>query len=258
MLSIAIDNLTDNKTLNKDNLITAKMMQVSTLYAQSLERQLVSRRTQIIQNLSRTSCGQLEQQQLTYDPNIDQLNLLEQVANTAKTISEQQQQQPPAPEEQCGQDSYEAKECTDRLCRLPSQCKGRHILGAPKRPNSGAPATRLCQSAGNLSLPSQVNLLKERKMEGSKIEGPPLSPRSLVLDKKALKKEREKEKKEAKKTPSNFMLLSTWSTRNNCEKLMSQVKSGDILEFNIKLHHHWGIAYIPKNKSKFKFVTFPQ
>ena len=250
------------------------MMQVSTLYAQSLERQLVSRRSQFIQNLSRTSCAQEQQQQqnqqhqqqtqqhFNLESALDSI-LLEQVTNNnnfnknllSSSSSSLDQSSPSNSDESLNNsESSDAKECTDRLCKLPSQCRGKHILGAPKRSNAVPPATRLCKSAGNLSLPSQVNLLQDKTakkmIEGSLIDGPPLSPRSLVMDKKALKKEREKEKKEAKKAPSNFMLLSTWSTRSNCERLMSQVKSGDILEFNIKLHHHWGIAYIPKNKSE--------
>lgn len=93
---------------------------------------------------------------------------------------------------------------------------------------------------------SDVSLLKKKDSEQA--SAVPAHPQSPVMDKKAAKKAKEKEKKEAKKMPSNFMLLTPWFTRQNCEKLLSQVRSGDIFEFNIKLHHHWGIAILPKNK----------
>ncbi|KAK4313421.1 hypothetical protein Pmani_015232 [Petrolisthes manimaculis] len=216
------------------------MMQVSTMYAQSLERQLVSRarRTQLIQNLSRSSCG-----------------------NQADSLSMRQAGDTPTNKDSLpplsfkrgddGSIEVDPKECTDRLCRLPSQHKGGHMLGSPRRqhhqPSAAAvtAATRLTQSTGNLSVHSDLTLLKKYDHHQS----PPISaPHSPVLDKKAAKKAKEKKEKEAKKTPSNFMLLTPWFTRQNCEKLLSQVRSGDIFEFNIKLHHHWGIAVLPKNK----------
>lgn len=209
---------------------TAAMMQVSTLYAQSLERQLVSRRSQLI-NFSRSSCGgQADPMRQAGDtPPLDPLPP-QRAANRRKD------------------DEHDPKECTDRLCRLPSQNKGGHLLGSPRRHTASAAvvsAARLTQSTGNLSVHSDLTLLKKKE---SDMASAALQPHSPVLDKKAAKKAKEKEKKEAKKMPSNFMLLTPWFTRQNCEKLLSQVRSGDIFEFNIKLHHHWGIAILPKNK----------
>ncbi|XP_037774456.1 uncharacterized protein LOC119571063 [Penaeus monodon] len=204
------------------------MMQVSTMYAQSLERQLVSRRSQLIHNLSRSSCGQSDPMRQAADaPTLDPLPPLP----------------PPAAK---GETEVDPKECTDRLCRLPSQCRGGHILGSPRRQTSAAAAaSRLTQSTGNLAVHSDLSLMKKKDGDLAAAGSPHHSP---VLDKKAAKKAKEKQEKEAKKSPSNFMLLTPWFTRQNCEKLLTQVRSGDILEFNIKLHHHWGIAVLPKNK----------
>lgn len=206
------------------------MMQVSTMYAQSLERQLVSRRSQLIHNLSRSSCGQSDPMRQAADaPTLDPLPPLP----------------PPAAK---GETEVDPKECTDRLCRLPSQCRGGHILGSPRRQTSAAAAaSRLTQSTGNLTVHSDLSLMKKKDADLAAAGSPHHSP---VLDKKAAKKAKEKQEKEAKRSPSNFMLLTPWFTRQNCEKLLTQVRSGDILEFNIKLHHHWGIAVLPKNKSK--------
>lgn len=204
------------------------MMQVSTLYAQSLERQLVSRRSQLIHNLSRSSCG----------GQVDSI--------APKMLDPLPPRHPPVKKD----DDHDPKECTDRLCRLPSQNRGGHLLGSPRRQHSAAAvasATRLTQSTGNLTVQSDLSLLKKKESEQLASSPPTHSP---VMDKKAAKKAKEKKEKEAKKTPSNFMLLTPWFTRQNCEKLLSQVRSGDIFEFNIKLHHHWGIAILPKNKSK--------
>ncbi|XP_064087152.1 uncharacterized protein LOC135201812 isoform X2 [Macrobrachium nipponense] len=213
------------------------MMQVSSMYAQALERQLVSRRSQLIHNLSRSSCGQAEpMRQAADDPFLDPLPPLPPPSN--KHLPEEGHHQ--------GLD-IDPKECTDRLCRLPSQCRGGHILGSPRRHNTSAAAaaansaSRLTQSTGNLS---DFSLLKKK----DPMDPLPLAPPSPVFDKKAAKKLKEKQDKAMKKAPSNFMLLTPWFTRQNCEKLLSQVRSGDILEFNIKLHHHWGIAVLPKNK----------
>ena len=209
------------------------MMQVSTLYAQSLERQLVSRRSQLIHNLSRSSCGgQVDPMRQAADhPTLDPL--------------------PPRRPHNKRNDDHDSKECTDRLCRLPSQNRGGHLLGSPRRHSASAAvvsAARLTQSTGNLTVQSDLSLLKKKDIDQASASL--LHPSSPVMDKKAAKKAKEKEKKEAKKMPSNFMLLTSWFTRQNCEKLLSQVRSGDIFEFNIKLHHHWGIAILPKNKSK--------
>lgn len=210
-------------------------MQVSTMYAHSLERQLVSRRSQLIHNLSRTSCGQSEPMRQAAD---------------ASTLDPLSPFPPPQRKEEEGNLGFEIdpKECTDRLCRLPSQNRGGHILGSPRRHTSTASvmATRLSQSTGNLSVHSDLSLLK--KKDGPDHSTSYSAPHSPVLDKKAAKKAKEKQEKEAKKTPSNFMLLTPWFTRQNCDKLLSQVRSGDIMEFNIKLHHHWCIAILPKNK----------
>lgn len=206
------------------------MMQVSTLYAQSLERQLVSRHSKLIHNLSRSSCGgQVDPRQGT-----DTHAMLDPL--------------PPRHPSMRKDDEHDAKECTDRLCRLPSQNRGGHLLGSPRRHTSSVAATtRLTQSTGNLTVQSDLSLLKKKDTEQAASSPPSHSP---VMDKKAAKKAKEKKEKEAKKMPSNFMLLTPWFTRQNCEKLLSQVRSGDIFEFNIKLHHHWGIAVLPKNKSK--------
>lgn len=217
-------------------------MQVSTMYAQSLERQLVSRRSQLIHNLSRTSCGQSEPMRLAAD---------------VSTLDPLPPLPPPQRKEEEGNlgIDIDPKECTDRLCRLPSQNRGGHILGSPRRHTSTASvmATRLSQSTGNLSVHSDLSLLKKKDIPDQSASYS--APHSPVLDKKAAKKAKEKQEKEAKKVPSNFMLLTPWFTRQNCEKLLSQVRPGDILEFNIKLHHHWGIAILPKNKSKFLNVS---
>ncbi|XP_050709869.1 uncharacterized protein LOC126994590 isoform X1 [Eriocheir sinensis] len=206
------------------------MMQVSTLYAQSLERQLVSRRSQLI-NFSRSSCG-------------GQVDSRRKPADTAAMLDPL----PPRHPSMRKDDDHDPRECTDRLCRLPSQNRGGHLLGSPRRQHSSASvasATRLTQSTGNLSVQSDLTLLKKKETEQAVGSPPQHSP---VMDKKAAKKAKEKKEKEAKRTPSNFMLLTPWFTRQNCEKLLSQVRSGDIFEFNIKLHHHWGIAILPKNK----------
>lgn len=211
-------------------------MQVSSMYAQALERQLVSRRSQLIHNFSRSSCGQAEpMRQAADDPFLD---------------SPLPSLPPPPTKFQLQQDDghhadVDPKECTDRLCRLPSQCRGGHILGSPRRHSTtsaaaAASASRLTQSTGNLS---DYTILKRRES----LDLPP-SPPSPAMDKKAAKKAKEKQDKAMKKAPSNFMLLTPWFTRQNCEKLLQQVRSGDIFEFNIKLHHHWGIAVLPKNK----------
>lgn len=225
------------------------MMQVSSMYAQSLERQLVSRarRAQLIQNLSRSSCGS----------QADSLSMRQAGDAPAKDSL------PPLSLKRGDNGSIEVdpKECTDRLCRLPSQHRGGHMLGSPRRQHQTSAAavtaaTRLTQSTGNLTVHSDLTLLKRNDHHQSSQS----APHSPVLDKKAAKKAKEKKEKEAKKTPSNFMLLTPWFTRQNCEKLLSQVRSGDIFEFNIKLHHHWGIAVLPKNKSEYIhhiFVAFP-
>ncbi|KAK8744990.1 hypothetical protein OTU49_000392 [Cherax quadricarinatus] len=209
------------------------MMQVSTMYAQSLERQLVSRRSQLIHNLSRSSCGQVEPMRQVADaPTLDPL--------------------PPRPPPHSKQEGLhgsevDPKECTDRLCRLPSQHRGGHMLGSPRRHNATATAVsaaRLTQSTGNLTVQSDLSLLRKKEDHALSLS----APHSPVMDKKAAKKAKEKQEKEAKKMPSNFMLLTPWFTRQNSEKLLSQVRSGDILEFNIKFHHHWGIAIVHKNK----------
>lgn len=214
--------------------VATTMMQVSTLYAQSLERQLVSRRSQLI-NFSRSSCG-------------GQVDSRRKPADTAAMLDPLPL--PPRHPSMRKDDDHDPRECTDRLCRLPSQNRGGHLLGSPRRQHSSASvasATRLTQSTGNLSVQSDLSLLKKKETEQAAGSPPQNSP---VLDKKAAKKAKEKKEKEAKRTPSNFMLLTPWFTRQNCEKLLSQVRSGDIFEFNIKLHHHWGIAILPKNKSK--------
>ncbi|XP_064087157.1 uncharacterized protein LOC135201812 isoform X6 [Macrobrachium nipponense] len=185
------------------------------------------------------NCGQAEpMRQAADDPFLDPLPPLPPPSN--KHLPEEGHHQ--------GLD-IDPKECTDRLCRLPSQCRGGHILGSPRRHNTSAAAaaansaSRLTQSTGNLS---DFSLLKKK----DPMDPLPLAPPSPVFDKKAAKKLKEKQDKAMKKAPSNFMLLTPWFTRQNCEKLLSQVRSGDILEFNIKLHHHWGIAVLPKNKLK--------
>lgn len=225
-------------------------MQVSSMYAQSLERQLVSRRAQILQvhNLSRSSCGQQADpmRQAVDVTSLDPLPLLPASIKKEEGLNHQLNEVDP-------------KECTDRLCRLPSQHRGGHMLGSPRRHNSSSAvmsATRLTQSTGNLTVQSDITLLKKKQQELNASAATSVSaPHSPVLDKKAAKKAKDKQAKEAKKTPSNFMLLTPWFTRQNCEKLLSQVRSGDILEFNIKLHHHWGIAVLPKNKSKSCFLS---
>lgn len=196
------------------------------------------------------------------------------VDSTATTSKQQHQQE------------VDHKELYDRLCKLPSQCKGGYILGSPRRPGAGINSTsRLCKSLNNLHTSSDPSLVKNAGQgsvgkrsviyERSATVGPSSSnriknilsgpsssmsnsaPSSPVECKKQLKKKfkLKDNKKDIKNLPSNFMSLSPWSIRLNSEKLLEQVRSGDVLEFNIKFHHHWGIALVNKNKSKFLFSS---
>ncbi|KAL7633960.1 UNVERIFIED_CONTAM: hypothetical protein RMT77_015921 [Armadillidium vulgare] len=256
------------------------MMQVSTIYAHSIERQFVSRRSQILHNLSLYSVEQQQHQQVntqpmsaTTDERKDEIFLTEagiippelcddtshnkcetfnnSNINNSNNNNNNNIIQPASKEAKPVYD-VDSKEFTDRLCKLPSQCKGGYILGSPRRhPGSiNQSATRLCQSAGQLNISSEISLMKTQNgkkpvMNENTVKSG--TTHSLMINKKVGSKAK-KEKKEAKKLPSNFMYLGTWSTRQNSEKLLEQVRSGDVLEFNIKFHHHWGIALVNKNK----------
>lgn len=271
------------------------MMQVSTLYAHSLERQLVSRQSQkIIQNISRSCVTDQQNAQPALGAQPIRFDALyyngEAELTEAGILPPELQRSQSCPAGganvecsvdlsslSCGNAAHnnnnnvlrpentkhgfesDSKEFTDRLCKLPSQCKGGYILGSPRRHHSmnsslRLSATRLSQSAGHLNVASHMSLVKgncspksvsSEPRRGSMDGRIPSMDCNTPKDKKYKEKE---DKKIAKKLPSNFMYLGTWTTRQNSEKLLEQVKSGDVLEFNITFHHHWGIAIVHKNK----------
>ncbi|CAL4145565.1 unnamed protein product [Meganyctiphanes norvegica] len=229
------------------------MMQVSTMYAQSLERQLVSRRSQLCHmklarsnstpaDLSNRGGGGNQAPPPPPSPTSPPKPVQQEILKEVPQVHPLPFQEPL---------TIDPKECTDRLCRLPSQSGS--LLGSPRKNNSPAVSAaaaarlqerntinRLTKSTGDLA-PALNN-----KSIG-RITPPTTNTNNnntLATDKKA----KVKLAKEAKKVPSNVMMQSPWVTQVNCFKLIDQVKSGDILEFNIKLHHHWGIALVPKDK----------
>ena len=139
--------------------VSVKMMQVSTLYAHSLERQLVSRRN-LIQNISRTcaidkqptpDCQTFDEMVLSeagiIPPELSEATRLTNINNNVPTKPDNK------PVE------VDPKEFTDRLCKLPSQCKGGYILGSPRRHSLSHSSNNLL--SGSPSLMKSHHLKKE-------------------------------------------------------------------------------------------------
>ncbi|XP_076046973.1 lethal (1) G0469 NlpC/P60 domain-containing protein [Oratosquilla oratoria] len=219
------------------------MMQVSTLYAHTLERQLVSRRATLLSNLSKTK---------TSSPiGIDQTHM---ASSSSKAHQHGKVLESPIDEDVLTEELWQSDVPGDRGDELQK-------LGAHSPPRNGSSfgseqkshLQRLSQSTGNLanSVCKHLGLFKPHSPLSSVTLEDKNNNNSSGNHTKSTKPATpsgKTKKKGGKVHPPNFMVLGTWCTRECCDKFLSMVASGDILEFNIKMHHHWGIAIVQKNR----------